>query len=166
MLCIHNLRPAPQTRHHVNALSPLLAIIQLHLPRPSCRKIQTPMNLLCHGTDLICIRHRCRAAHARHQRKQSNRQLPLRSWDVETLRANVDRLDRRIDEVEGLLKTFPSAVPSEISTTFCETFAAVRDTLESAEGSFSITFATGVARWERSSPRLFAHFWPRSEVTK
>ncbi len=38
----------------------------------------------------------------------------------ETLRANVDRLDRHIDEVERLLETFPSAVPSEISTTFYE----------------------------------------------
>ncbi len=61
----------------------------------------------------------------------------------EELGANVDRLKRHFDEMETLLKTFPSAVPSEISTTFFETFAAVRGTLESTDASFSIAIAGG-----------------------
>ncbi len=39
-----------------------------------------------------------------------------------TLGVNVDRLDRHVDEVEKLLGTFPSTVPSEIFTAFYETF--------------------------------------------
>ncbi len=63
------------------------------------------------------------------------------------LRESVNRLKTHIEEVETLIETFPSTVPSEISTTFGEKFAAVRDTLESAdasmEGSFSTAFAGG-----------------------
>ncbi len=89
----------------------------------------------------------CPSTHDPHEHQEPNRQLPQGSREVEKLGAIVDRVDRHIDEVEKLLKTFRSVVPPEISTIFNETFSAVRDTLESTdasmEGSFSIAFAGG-----------------------
>ncbi len=65
----------------------------------------------------------------------------------QSLRDSVDRLKKNLGDVDTLIETFPSAMPSEISSTFDETIKTVRNTLKSAnesmEGSFSIAFAGG-----------------------
>ncbi len=78
------------------------------------------------------------------------------------LSANTNFLESQFDKMEKLLSEFPSALPSEISTTCDETFATVRDTLESTvetmDQSFSAAFAGSNRRLDRIKSKALRVF--------